>query len=202
MIDPNNITNYNLTTYKLEETLLFWICVAGKTAKTMAPRLHNVLERLEGHSPFEKIKRAGLGQLTTILKEHGIGCYNNKAKSMYDLANSNLNLRTCTTDDLESIYGIGMKTSRCFLIHSRSNTNCAGLDTHVLKFLRDLGHDVPKSTPSSKKKYQEIEQLFLGYVDKSGMVVADFDLDIWRHYSNGVKYDIDKKNKKNGYGLA
>jgi thermostable 8-oxoguanine DNA glycosylase len=192
MIDPENITDYNLTPHELEEVLLFWICVAGKTARSIAPRLDNLLNSLEGISPFDKIKRAGLTKLSNKLKENGIGCYSIKAKSMWDLANSNLNLHTCTVDDLESIYGIGMKTARCFLIHSRPDSNCAGLDTHVLKFLRNMGHDVPKSTPGSKKKYKEIEQLFLDYANKSGTTVADFDLKIWNHYSRGEKYDLGK----------
>ena len=64
MVDPNNITNYNLTPHKLEEVLSFWICVAGKTAKSIAPRLDNLLDSLEGNSPFEKIKKVGLDQLS------------------------------------------------------------------------------------------------------------------------------------------
>ena len=211
MIDPSNITDYNLTPHKLEEALLFWICVAGKTAKTIAPRLDNLLNSLEGNSPFEKIKNTGLDQLSVKLKENGIGCYSIKAKSLWDLVNSGLDLSTCTVDDLEGVYGIGMKTSRCFLIHSRSETNCAGLDTHVLKFLRDMGHDVPRSTPGSKKKYKEIEQLFLNYVNDSHMSVAELDLYIWRLYSNGgsifkwrKNYDVGtvKKKKEIGHGIG
>ena len=207
MIDPNYITNYNLTSHQLEEALLFWICVAGKTARTIAPRLDKLLISLEGHSPFEKVKRAGLEKLTNMVKENGIGCYSIKAKSMWEAANSGLNLSTCTVEDLEGIYGIGMKTSRCFLIHSRPYSDCAGLDTHVLKFLRDMGHEVPKSTPSSKKKYQEVEKIFLSYVNDSSLSVAEFDLYIWRLYSSGRtvkmdgKNDIGKKKQKAGYGV-
>jgi hypothetical protein len=36
MIDPSNITNFNLTDHGLQEILIFWICVAGKTATTIA----------------------------------------------------------------------------------------------------------------------------------------------------------------------
>jgi len=97
-------------------------------------------------------------------------------------------LRTCSIDELESIFGIGRKTSRCFVMHSRRNAQCAGLDTHILKFLRSKGHDVPKSTPGSKKKYLEIENLFLKYAKKSNKTIAKFDLDIWKKYAyNGGK---------------
>lgn len=94
-----------------------------------------------------------------------------------------LNLKSCSVDDLENIYGIGPKTARCFLIHSRPNMRFAGLDTHILKYLRGLGYEVPKTTPTGKK-YKEIEQIFLNLVDKSGKSVAEFDLEIWRKYSS------------------
>jgi thermostable 8-oxoguanine DNA glycosylase len=98
------------------------------------------------------------------------------------LVNSKLNLRTCTVEDLESVYGIGSKTARCFIIHSRPDANCAGLDTHILKFLKSKGHDVPSSTPG-RKQYKQLEQVFLGYVKQSGKSVAEFDLGVWNSYA-------------------
>jgi thermostable 8-oxoguanine DNA glycosylase len=120
--------------------------------------------------------------LPQTLKSFGIGCYNNKAKSMWDLVNKGLDLKKCSVEDLESVHGIGPKTARCFIIHSRKNARHAGLDTHILKFLREKGHEVPKATPTGKK-YRELEGVFLDYADKSGKSVAEFDLDIWRHYA-------------------
>ena len=186
MIDADNITNYNLTEYKLEEVLLFWICVAGKTAWVISRNLDKLLSSLEGNSPFDKIRKVGHDLLPQLLKSYGIGCYNLKAKSMWDIVNSQLDLKTCTLEDLENIYGIGPKTSRCFLIHSRPSAHHAGLDTHVLRFLRDMGHEVPNSTPGSKREYRRVENLFLEYVKKSGKTVADFDLEVWRNYRRGV----------------
>jgi len=185
MIDPNNITNFNSTEKELQEVLLFWVCAAGKTASTTARNLDKLLNNLEGGPPFEKIKKAGLKKLPQTLKNFGIGCYNLKAKSIWELVNSNLNLRTCSIEDLEDIYGIGPKTARCFIIHSRRDANCAGLDTHILKFLRSKGHNAPKSTPSTKKQYKKFEDMFLGYAKESGHSIAEFDLNIWRYYANG-----------------
>jgi len=183
MIDPANITNYNLTESELEEVLIFWICVAGKTAATIAKGVEKLLTDLKGGTPFAKIKRYGYDRLPNKLKECGIGCYTLKAKYLWALVNSNLDLRTCSLEDLESISGIGRKTSRCFVMHSRRDSKCAGLDTHILKFLRSKGHEVPISTPGSKKKYLEVEQVFLKYAQASGETVADFDLNIWRNYA-------------------
>jgi len=185
MIDPSKITNYNLTEPELEEVLIFWICVAGKTAATIAKGVEKLLTDLKGGTPFAKIKQYGCDRLVDKLKECGIGCYTLKARSLWTLVNSDLDLRTCSLEDLESIPGIGRKTSRCFVMHSRRGAKCAGLDTHILKFLRSKGHEVPTSTPGSKKKYLEIEQTFLKYAQASGETAADFDLNICRNYANG-----------------
>lgn len=185
LVDPDNITDYNLSDDGLELVLLFWIAAAGKNAKTSARALNALLEegsqKFGSSRPFEII--IGYGDtLAESMKKQGMGCYNNKSRSMSFLANSGINLRTCNATELETVPGIGPKTARCFLIHSREGVRHAGLDTHVLKYMRDLGFDVPKSTPTGKK-YIELENLFLELADKSGLEVADFDLQIWRRYS-------------------
>lgn len=192
MINPDNITNFDATGEELEEVLLFWICAAGKNASNAARGLDRLLVDLRAYfspkfSPFEliyKLQMYTTQSLADWLKVSGIGCYNHKARSMWELVNAGLDLRTCSLEDLMSIYGIGPKTARCFLIHSRRNARCAGLDTHILKYLRDKGHDVPKATPGSKKKYEKIERLFLTYVGKN-QSVASVDLGIWLYYKDG-----------------
>jgi len=183
-VDALNITNYNLSSEQLEERIIFWILAAGKNGVTAANCLDRLLSSWQdvSTSPFEIIKEIDRkGILPNELKKFGIGCYSVKAEYFRCLISANLDLKTCTVDDLEAIKGIGPKTARCFLIHSRENQKYAGLDTHCLKFLRDKGHDVPKSTPNGKK-YRELEKIFLQYVEESGMTVADFDLMIWKKY--------------------
>lgn len=193
MVDATNITNFKLNKNQLEEVILFWVCAAGKNGVTAAKCLDKLLLSWDSKaktlnpkpSPFQIIKHIDLvASLPQEMKKVGIGCYNNKSKTFLALANSDLNLKTCSVDDLEAIPGIGPKTARCFLIHSRENQKYAGLDTHVLKFLRDKGHAVPKSTPSGKK-YKELEQIFLKYVEASGKSVAELDLAIWNLYRKG-----------------
>jgi len=188
MIDPENITDYNLTDNELEEHILFWICAAGKNGITAA----NCLERLLGtmeesyppqeRQPFMMLKKFE-DKLPAWLKYAGIGCFNQKAKTFRALINSGINLRSCTVDDLEAIPGIGPKTARCFLIHSRPRQKLAGLDIHILRFLKDKGYDVPNSTPSGKR-YKQIEKYFIKEAERAGMRVADFDLKIWNEYRN------------------
>lgn len=190
MIDPVNITKFDNKKEELEEVLLFWVLAAGKNAITASKSLDKFLNYIYKiykikNKPFDCIKKIKKDDLPLIMKNHGIGCYNNKSKTFWQLANSNLDLKTCTAEDLEKIYGIGMKTSRCFIIHSRKDAEYAGLDVHLLHFLRDKGYNVPTQTPT-KKSYLEIEKIFLEIVRKSGISVAEYDLNIWREYSGRI----------------
>jgi len=190
MIDPSNITNYNLTNSELEETILFWVCAAGKNGTTSARCLDNLLGDLKvffppKFPPLKLIRTAAVHlDLADWLKTSGIGCYTYKARTMSELAHANLDLRTCTTEDLEKIYGIGMKTSRCFIIHSRIDAPYAGLDTHMLKNLKVHGvQDVPKVTPSSKRQYKRLELEALRLSKEAGMTPANYDLSVWNKYA-------------------
>ena len=198
-LDPSKITKFNCTHPELELRVLFWVCAAGKNGTTAAKCLGDLLSsRAEFVSsyteptPFNIIKRLNFASnLPEELRKFGIGCYRNKARSFIQLAFSGLNLATCSLEELERIHGIGPKTARCFLIHSRENQNYAGLDTHILKFLRELGHNTPKSTPTGKR-YKDLETVFLKLVKKSKLTVAEADLNIWNVYSGkgGNKQDL------------
>lgn len=195
LIDPINITNFEADDFELELMILFWVAAAGKNGVTAAHCLRNMLTyfaafmmtKVKDHqkfTPFSVIRHAineGV-DLSAKMKEYGIGCYGSKSKTFKQLVESNLNLRTCTVEDLEKIHGIGSKTSRCYLIHSRKNVKHAGLDVHVLRFLKDQGYDVPQVTPS-KKKYLEIEKIFIDLATKAKKSIAEYDLEIWRQYS-------------------
>lgn len=176
MIDPTNITNFNLTEEQLEEHVLWWVCAAGKNGVTAAKCLDNLLNYWKFGSPFETIRK--IDNLEQELKRFGIGCYKSKAKAFKQLVNSGINLKTCTVEELEEIHGVGPKTSRCFLLHSRLNQRYAGLDRHLLNYLRELGYFVPKSTPTGNK-YRQIEKIFLELADKSGKTISQLDLEIW-----------------------
>ena len=188
LVDPDNITRFGMSKSELELFLLFWVCAAGKKAKTAAANLARMLKRgceiFGVNGPFDIISAFG-EDLPLTMREFGIGCYNNKSRTMLELAARGFDLSSCSVSDLESVKGIGPKTARCFLIHSRRNVRHAGLDTHCLKYMRDNGVDVPKSTPSGKK-YLELERIFLHMADRSGKTLAEFDLEIWRRYSATV----------------
>jgi hypothetical protein len=197
MIDPTKITNYHLSHAELEEQLIWWVFAAGHNGVTTAvgvDKFLNVmtdqsLNELVGHelSPFNNIDNFadhfGWLSVTEVLSKSSLGCWRIKSRTIRELIESDLNLKTCSVEDLENIYGIGPKTARCFVLHTREGSRVAGLDTHLLKFLRDEGYEVPKSTPASRKKYQELEDIFLSICDARNKVPAEYDLEIWNHYS-------------------
>ena len=195
-VDPNNITNYNLTIPELQTHLLFWVFAAGHNAKSTAKGIDkflNLVYDFDCHrTPFESILNntlysRGWDCITELLSKSGLGCWRLKSRTVKQLCESNLDLRTCSVEDLEKIIGIGPKTARCFILHTRKNERVAGLDTHILACLNDLGLSVPKHPG---KKYKQIEAKFLELVDASKMSVAELDLMIWNAYSKKRKEEI------------
>jgi thermostable 8-oxoguanine DNA glycosylase len=188
MIDPINLTKYNRSVPELEEVALFCVLVAGKGALPTARALDRLLKNLDTlptvkqKTPFQLVRDYPYNNLGSVLQASGIGGWRRKTVAILDLATTDLDLRTCTVEDLENIYCIGPKTARFFLLHTRPNQRIAALDTHLMKHLRSLGHDVPNNTPSSKRVYARLEQVVLDLIDQSGMTPADWDLMIWNQY--------------------
>jgi len=184
MINPKNIVRYDYSYRELEELLIFCVCVAGKRAKDIAPRVHSLCNRIA--SPLCLNIYYTREELAKRLKKLGIGCYNAKAGTIYDIVGPNGpgDLRMCSLSDLEAIKGIGPKTSRFFLMSSRAGVVHATLDTHLLRWMRDNGvENVPKSTPTGKR-YLDLEKTFITMIPE-GKSAAEFDLEIWNKYSNG-----------------
>jgi thermostable 8-oxoguanine DNA glycosylase len=183
MIDPSNITNYNRDRYELEEFALFSILVAGKTARVQAEKLDSFLRlcRDLNYTPFQYVQSlVTIELLITVAKAYKLGQYTRVVRAFDDI--SKLDVKTCTIADLESCYGIGPKTARFFILHTRKNQKVAALDTHILKFLKSKGvKKVPKNTPVGKE-YERLEKIFLSMVPK-GKSVAEFDLEIWNSYA-------------------
>lgn len=183
MINPNEVTNFNRTPNELEEFLLFCIVVAGKNSQQQSVKLDKFLydTMCDYVSPFNRITLwMQENILLERLKTYKIGQYTRILTAFEDVSFSLKDkLDTCTLEDLNSVKGIGPKTARFFLLHSRPNQNIAVLDTHILKWLGSKGHKVPKSTPSGKK-YKELEDIFLSYCKEYNMTPSELDLKIWK----------------------
>ena len=194
MIDPNNIVRSDYTDEQLQELLIFTICAAGKRAESIAPRVDSLFKFLQVYTgsklPLNYAYAFPLS-LWADLQTCGIGNYHMKARAIREVADKigydELNLRHCTPEQLEEIYGIGPKSARAFVMWSRPNESYAILDIHILKWLKDQGvKKVPKSTPPNRGRYSRLEHEFLKRVPK-GMTPAKFDLMIWKEYARKNK---------------
>jgi len=193
MIDPRDVTNFNRTNAELEEFIIFCCLVHGKTAAIQAQKLNNFLLKatdIYGDlSPFRLVWwLTKEGRLLELLSEAGIGQYKKLVPCLERLSSSGLNLKTCTTSDLEAIHGIGPKTARYFLMHSRPNQKIATLDRHILSWLRERGYEkAPASTPS-KAHYSYWENIFLKEAEKLGKSPELLDLEIWKNKSSRLQH--------------
>lgn len=185
--DPDTCTKFNRSQVELEEFLCFCIAVAGKTARVVKKCMRDFWLRAINDSyknvpsePFELLAYFRVEQIAQMLKDAGIGCHTVKATAMKTAAHELQDLKTVTLQELESICGIGPKTSRFFILHTRRRAKVACLDTHILRWMREQGIETPKTTPTGRR-YLELEQQFLSMVPK-GKSVAKFDLEIWKRY--------------------
>jgi thermostable 8-oxoguanine DNA glycosylase len=198
MIDPYNITNYNRTQNELEEFLLFCIVVAGKTAYIQAQKLNEFLSSVntrlmmpENINPFQTLKSADQhGILFEEIKKAKLGQYKKINSGFKYIVEKEYNLNRMTPDILEKIPGVGMKTSRFFLLHSDIfyKDKIAVLDTHILKFIKEnIDERAPKSTPVIPLTYRYWEDLFLKWCGNMNKDTAEFDLETWKSYARKAK---------------
>jgi thermostable 8-oxoguanine DNA glycosylase len=199
-VDPYNITKYNRTKDELECFLLFCIVVAGKTAYIQAQKLDEFLTSInkrlmmpEHVSPFQSLKSAEQhGILMEEILRAKLGQYKKIYNGFKYITENEYDLTRMNPDLLERIPGVGMKTSRFFLLHSDINYKdvIAILDTHILKFIKENIDDrAPKSTPTIRVTYKYWEDLFLYWCQCNNKNVADFDLEVWKSYARTAKND-------------
>ena len=126
MINPYNITDYNRKRGELEEFLLFCIVVAGKTAYIQAQKLESFLNSVNSRlmlpehiTPFQSLKSAEQhGILFEEIKLAKLGQYKKIYSGFKYISEREFDLNRMTPELLEKIPGVGMKTSRFFLLHS------------------------------------------------------------------------------------
>ena len=197
VIDPKNITNYSRTDNELQTFWLFCILVAGKnsdtTSRLLSKLLNSMVEQAYADSvystPFESIKHLGEDKLTEILQDNKSGQYIRISKAIWE--SLSLDLRTCSREDLMNIYGVGPKTARFFLLHTREFCEEIVLDTHILRWLREKCHlvGIPNNTPQDRQTYEKLANLCktLMLQHYPGFTLAQIDLMIWTEMSGRLK---------------
>lgn len=168
--------------HELEEKLMYSVVVAGKSAKfaeQAMTRFWRLTDYFHG-GPFDRVRQLReRGDLMTTLQKAKVGNYKKTHRAFDQMAFHRPDLETCTPQQLEIIHGIGPKTSRFFIIWTRPESRYAALDVHVLRWMRSIGHEVPRSTPQSAKRYAHVERLFLDEADRRGMTPRELDAKIW-----------------------
>lgn len=174
-----------ISDYELEARLLYSLVVAGKSAKFAEKVLVIIMSfASQNESPFDLLKYySDTDKLEELLIKCKTGNYRKLTRAIP--AVMGLDLRECTVEDLEAVPGIGPKTARFFLLCTRPGVEYAALDTHILKWLRSIGVDAPKSTPPAGKKYQELERIFIREAKARGMSARELDWQIWESYAGG-----------------
>jgi endonuclease III len=162
----------------LQSFLIFAVAVAGKNADSVAPKVNRMLKDWKTQ-PFTYL-RQNRDWIETIMREYRMGPYDDR---MIPAMNGiiDLDLRTCTIADLEAIKGIGPKTSRFFMLHSRPDQEMVVLDVHLLRYCKQkFRMKVPKSTPSGKR-YLAIEAETVRRIKRRfpKTSFAEFDLNAW-----------------------
>lgn len=211
MIVATDIIVYDRMDAELEELILFLVAVAGKNADTTARALDSFFysKNFERVSPFRQIRDMDTvnKMLHVRIKNARLGNYTRLEKAFRQLANSNLDLRNCTLDDLMEIHGVGRKSASCFLAWTRKDVQVAMLDTHLLKYLREVQNaldfdvvgytqyeewalirdeivslTIPKSTPP-KKLYDKLEAIYLDICKLLQKNPTEYDLELWKRYA-------------------
>jgi hypothetical protein len=187
LIDPKNITSYNRSYSELETFWLFCLFVAGKNSDTASLKLSKFLEHMTPwDTPFSYLGSIDIHNSLINIKS---GQYTRLSKAIEQ--SLDLDLRNCSLDDLTSIYGVGPKTARFFLLHTRENCEYAVLDTHILKWIRNHhGYgDAPKDTPQKQDEYDYWSNIAITLMKNHypDMSLADIDLLIWTEISGRLK---------------
>lgn len=186
----NKRINYkSMSKWQIQARLIYSIIVAGKTSKFA----HSIINKLftKRELPFNTINKLIKNNLLEQkLREVKTGNYKKMLACFPEIIK--LNPYSCSLEELEQIPGIGRKTSRFYFLWIGKEIKCAALDVHILHFLRDLGYDAPKNTPSSKKKYKELEDIFLEECKKRNKTPNQLDGIVWYAYAHKNKDFIDE----------
>lgn len=190
LIDPTNITNFSRTDSQLQAFWLFGAFCAGKNSDYASKCLAKLLSKCGNQTPFEYLRSLGNVAIHNALVAAKIGQYARLTRFIEE--SIQLDLRTASLQDLMGVFGIGPKTARFFLLHSRPDCECAVLDCHILKFLRENSVDAPQQTPTNQKQYIELEKkfLFIAKLQFPQMSVAQIDLMLWMKYSGRLENDF------------
>lgn len=189
MLDVRDVTKYDRSLSELEEFILFCFLNHGKNAEMQIQKLDSFLKSTRSLAkdasltPFECVRfLIDCDLLEIYTRKAKLGQYKYVVDPGFrEIVTCGIDLRACSCEDLEKIKGLSFKSSRYFILHSRPSQKLAVLDRHILKYLREIGHEsAPKNAPQNYKQYRYWEGIFLKECEKRNVDPANFDLEIWK----------------------
>ena len=160
------------TDSQLEEILLFWLCATKSNFLDIGLYLRKLLGKWNNNgtlSPFKTIRNmVDKVNLPLEMKNFGIQDYNDKAVIFIMLAFSDLDLRTCSQEELQKVKGVSKKSIKCFLVHTRPhymNTFNKNVEYTQKQYEKLFNKHTNEDKKEDKSNYQN------EYVD--------IDLDLW-----------------------
>ena len=170
--------------------LIYSLVVAGKSANFADKAVKSFLGGLAvvtgnlwkdeiEELPFTMLRAVSSNEIRIMLRNARTGNYDKLTRAIADILRANFDLSRVTPAQLETIHGIGPKSSRFFIMWIRPEEKYAALDVHVLRWMASLGYDVPKHTPQNALKYAAIERQFLALAEWRGMTPRQLDVQIW-----------------------
>ena len=184
MITPSEITNLSRTHAEKGEFLAFCILCAGKSSETQAQKLNAFMQ---GSLDYYNSVPSFIAYIQYLLEDGRLISEMQKYKlGKYQLVGDGLKFMAehpeCIEyerDELVSIPGVSYKTASLYRMHTYGD-RMACLDTHILRYMRNvIGVNAPKAPPSDKRKYEELELLWLGHCYKHDRTPHEMDLEIW-----------------------
>ena len=217
MIDPTQITKFDRTQAELEWFLLFCISTAGKNATVTAKKINDGIDFTHRVKRFQSmgIYSIGFSDTSWMILGDKYYKYNQCSNWMVDFAQVvklgkyelirkssehifkneiHKRLDTVTLEELLEIPGVGNKTARFFLMHSRPGFEGAVIDTHIHGWLEKVCQsELPK--PTTDAKYKSLERLWLSMTEVffPGLPLHVADLATWILMRTWPKYDPFKK---------
>ena len=205
-VNPTDITHFDRDTNQLESFWLFCMFVAGKNSDYASRCLSKLIHAggrgldIGEDGIFNYFKSIGEVGIHNALVASKVGQYGRLTKGI--MQSLDLDLRTCSLEELLEIHGVGNKTARFFLLHTRRNCDYAVLDTHILAWMRDHGvEDAPKSTPTNLKVYKELENKYriMSRLHYPHLSNAQIDLLIWTKQSGRLDDDLNLRRARLNY---
>jgi endonuclease III len=93
-------------------------------------------------TPFDKVNHlVKCKTLRSRLEKYRVGQYSRIEKAFCEVVTKIPEVLKTSIEELETDTGIGPKTARMIVLYWKPETECAPLDTHVLKWLRQEGYD-------------------------------------------------------------